>query len=262
MRRIHVLVALIFISASSLVAQKQPITHEALFLMKRVGAPSISPDGKWVVMSVTEPAYDEKDQTSDLWIVPADGSAPPRRLTSTKASESDVTWAPDSRRIAFSTRREGDEASQIYILDIGGGEAQRVTSISTGARDPEFRPDRKAILFTSVVYPGAMDDEANKRIAKERKDRKYKVRAYDSFPIRQWDRWLDDMQIHVLVQDLAPGAKSHDLLAGTSLVKEPGFAGTISEGSGSNLDAIWSPDGSSIVFVATTTRNAGAYAHT
>src|SRR5262245_6267141 len=69
------------------VAAVQPITHEALWMMKRVGAPVLSPDGKWVVFAVTEPAYDEKKEVSDLWIVSADGGAP-RRLTSSKAAES------------------------------------------------------------------------------------------------------------------------------------------------------------------------------
>jgi hypothetical protein len=55
----------------------QPVTHEALWMMKRVGSPVLSPDGKWVVVSVAEPSYDEKKEVSDLWIVPADGSAPP-----------------------------------------------------------------------------------------------------------------------------------------------------------------------------------------
>src|SRR5262252_10416956 len=103
---------------------KQPVTHEALWLMPRVGTPAVSPDGKWVVMPVTMPAYDDKDQTSDLWLVPSDGSAQPRKLTSTKAAETGVTWSADSRRIASSTRREGDEANQIYMLDlVSGGEA-------------------------------------------------------------------------------------------------------------------------------------------
>ena len=44
---------------------------------ERVGAPVPSPDGKWVVFSLVEPAYDEKDQVSDLWIVPTDASARP-----------------------------------------------------------------------------------------------------------------------------------------------------------------------------------------
>src|SRR5262245_3915886 len=105
-------VAAFFIAAATALAQgKAPVTHEAIWLMPRVGAPAPSPDGKWVVFPVVEPAYDESAQVSDLWIVPADGGAQPRRLTSTKAGENDVVWSPDSRRIAFATRREGDEQS-------------------------------------------------------------------------------------------------------------------------------------------------------
>jgi dipeptidyl aminopeptidase/acylaminoacyl peptidase len=238
---------------------KLPVTHEALWLMPRVGAPTLSPNGKWVVVSVTQPAYDEKDQTADLWLTPADGSAPPRRLTSTKATESGVAWSPDSRRIAFATKREGDDVNQIYSLDLSsGGEATRVTSLSTGAASPVWRPDGKAILFTSLVYPNAADDAANKKIAVERKDQKYKVRAYDSFPVRYWDRWLDDRQIHVFVQGVDPGGAPKDLLAGTKLVKSPGFSGRRLD-SGEELDAVWAPDGESIVFAATTNRTSAAF---
>ena len=45
---------------------KKTITHELIWLMKRVGAPVPSPDGRWIVFPVIEPAYDEKDQVSDL----------------------------------------------------------------------------------------------------------------------------------------------------------------------------------------------------
>lgn len=241
---------------------KKPLTHETMWLMKRVGAPSVSPDGRWVVFSVTEPSYDEKEQSSDLWIVPADGGSEARKLTATKASESDVTWSPDSRRIAFSAKREGDEVAQIYVLNVAeAGEAQRVTNVSTGARSPQFRPDGGAILFTSSVYPGAADDEANKKAAKEKKDQKYKVRVYDSFPVRSWDRWLDDQQPHIFVQSLAPDAKAVDLLAGTQLVAMPGFAGRSGgEGGREDIESIWTPDGKGVVFIATSKRNESAYA--
>ena len=221
-----------------------------------------SPDGKWVVFSLVEPAYDEKDQVSDLWIVPADGSAKPRRLTFTKGGESGVAWSPDSRQIAFSARREGDEVSQVYVLDVAdGGEAVRVTSLSTGARSPQWRPDGKALLFVSTVYPGAADDEANKKVAAERKAQKYRVRVYEKFPIRNWDKWLEDTQAHLFIQDAQPGAKAKDLLAGTKLVSERGFAGRVTD-SGEELDAVWTPEGDAIVFVATTNRDAAAYANT
>ena len=246
---------------STIALAKTPPTHEALFLMKRVGAPAVSPDGRWVVTSVTEPSYDDKEQVSDLWLVPADGSAAPRKITFTKAGESDVTWSPDGRRIAFAAKREGDDNAQVYVIDIaGGGEAQRVTNAATGARSPQFRPDGNAILFVTGVWPGSPDDEANRKAAKERKDRKYNVRVYDSFPIRHWDRWLDEQQTHIEIQSLESGSKSKDLLAGTKLVSEPGFSGRGGEGSREEVDAAWSPDGQSVVFAATNKRNTSVYA--
>jgi len=244
------------------IANKVPLTHEAMWMLKRVGAPVPSPDGKWVIFSLVEPSYDEKDQVSDLWIVPVDGSAKPRRLTFSKAGESGVTWSPDSRRIAFTAKREGDDASQIYVLDVAdGGEAVRITSLSTGARSPQWRPDGRALLFVSTVYPGTADDEANKKIAAERKAQKYRVRVYEKFPVRNWDKWVDDTQPHLFVQDAQPGAKAKDLLGGTKLVNERGFAGRVTD-SGEELDAIWTPAGDEIVFVASTNRDTAAYAET
>jgi dipeptidyl aminopeptidase/acylaminoacyl peptidase len=254
-------VALISSAALSQTATKVPLTHEAMWTMKRIGAPIPSPDGKWVVFSLVEPAYDEKDQVSDLWIVPSDGSAKPRRLTFSKGGESGVAWSPDSRRIAFSARREGDEVGQVYVLDVvDGGEAVRITSLSTGARSPQWRPDGKAILFVSTVYPGAVDDDANKKIAAERKAQKYRVRVYEKFPIRNWDKWLEDTQAHLFIQDAQAGAKAKDLLAGSKLAMERGFAGRVSD-SGEELDAVWAPEGDAIVFVASTNRDTAAYAN-
>jgi Tol biopolymer transport system component len=102
--------------AQSAESGKHPVTHEALWMMKRVGAPVVSPDGRWVVFSVTEPAYDEKKEVSDLWIVSTDGTGIPRRLTSTRAAESGPAWSPDSRFLAFATKREDDEVAQMRAV--------------------------------------------------------------------------------------------------------------------------------------------------
>lgn len=249
MKRLSTWIATLFIAAAALAA-KQPITHETLWLMKRVGAPAVSPDGRWVAFSVTEPSYDPKEQTSDLWIVPTDGSAKARKVTSSKATENDVTWSPDSRRIAFSTKREGDEQNQLYLLDIaGGGEAQRVTNVPAGASSPKFSDDGRSVSFISSVK------------LTDAKDRKANVRVYESFPIRNWDRWLDpEKQVHLFVQPLTDGAKAKDIFAGTKLAGSPGFAGTTRGEGGETLRADWSPDGQWIVFGATTARNTAAYA--
>jgi dipeptidyl aminopeptidase/acylaminoacyl peptidase len=232
------------------------LTHELLWMMKRVGAPIVSPDGKWVVFSVLEPSYEPDKEASDLWLVPAEGGTEPRRITNTRAPESGVAWSPDSRSIAFSTKREGDEVEQIYILDLsGGGEARRLTDLATGATSPKWRPDGKAILFESAVFPNALDDDTNRKIAAERKARKYNVRVYEHFPVRQWNQWLDDRQPTLLVQTLEPGAKPKDILSTTVLAHSAGFSGVPdSTSAGSSLAAIWSPDGKEVVFTATIER--------
>lgn len=204
-------------------AGRHAITHEDLWLMKRVGAPALSPDGRWVVIPVAEPAYADDQKSSDLWLVPADGGASPRRLTSSKGSESDAAWSPDSTRIAFAAKRDGDEDFQIYVLDVaGGGEALRVTTVSTGAAKPHWRPDGQALLFTSMIFSGAKTDAENRARLDERKSRKYNARAFDDFPIRHWDRWLDERRPTLMLQPLETGAEARDLLAGTELARGRG----------------------------------------
>src|SRR5205085_7012151 len=126
------------------------------------------------VCSVTDPSYYEADQLSDLWVVSTDGNGEPRRLTNTKSGESGVAWSPDSRRIAFSAKREGDDVAQIYLLDLAtGGEAPRLTNVSTGASNPLRRPDGRAILLLGMVYAGATTDSANRARAAGRRPPKY-----------------------------------------------------------------------------------------
>jgi dipeptidyl aminopeptidase/acylaminoacyl peptidase len=241
-------------------AMKRPITHEDVWLMKRVGTPALSPDGRQVVVAVAEPAYDDAAKASDLWLVPSDGGAMPRRLTHSPGAESGVAWSPDSRRIAFSAKRDGQDEAQIYVLDLAaGGEAERVTNVSTGAGRPLWRPDGEAILFTSMTYPGALTDADNAARIDERKARKYNARVFEQFPIRHWDRWLDERRPTLMLQALGDGSLARDLLAGTALRNAPGFGGDL-DNDGDTIEAAWSPDGGTIAFVATTARDRSARA--
>ena len=215
------LVVLVSVGSAAAQPAKRAITHEDVWLMQRLGAPALSPDGKWVAVAVTEPAYDDK-QSSDLWLVPADGSAQPRRLTHTKTAEGGIAWSPDSTRLAFSARRDGDEAAQIYVLDLArGGESRRVTSAVTGARAAVWRPDGNAILFTSDVYPGAKTDADNRAADAERKARTWNARVFDGFPIRMWDRWLDERRPSLFLQPLDPGARRETCSLGPSSSRAP-----------------------------------------
>jgi dipeptidyl aminopeptidase/acylaminoacyl peptidase len=242
---------------------REPLTHEALWLMKRVGSPAVSPDGRFAVFPVTEPAYDEKKENQDLWIVPVDGSSPPRRLTSGRAGESAPCWSPDSRRLAFTAKRDDDEVAQVYVLDVAvGGEARRVTASPLAARRPSWSPDGTAIAYQSAVWAGAVDLETNRKLAAERKDPKSKVRRYEAFPIRRWDRWLDETRTHVFLVPVDGSAPARDHLAATRLAEEPGFGGAGGEGGTDDLRPAFSPDGRSIVVVASVNRTSAAWSST
>src|SRR5262249_49148356 len=159
-------------------------THENVFLMSRTSRPVVSPDGRWILYSVAQPNYDPAQASSDLWIVAPDGGSPPKRLTARKEAESGAAWSPESTRIAFGAKREGDTVEQIYVMDASGGEATRVTSSATAASNPRWRPDGKAILFESAVRTGPPPDKST-------------ARAFDAMPIRFWNSWLDGSKPHV-----------------------------------------------------------------
>jgi len=247
-------------------ADKRTPTHEDIWLMKRVGAPQVSPDGRWIVVSVVEPSYDDNATLSDLWLIDTTARNSSRRLTSTRRPESGVVWSPDSRRIVFSAQRDNDDVPQLYSLDLAaGGEAQRLTNLSGGARVPVFSHDGGQLAFVSLMYPGTTDDASNKAAIEAFRDRKSNARIYDGFPVRNWDHWLDPRQVRIFVLALdadgfARGAP-RDMLLGTKLLANPGFAGRLTD-TGEEMEVEFTPDNQAIVFVATMNRNRAAYAFT
>ncbi len=250
-----------FVAAPGHAVAKTRLSHEVMWKMTRLSTPVLSPDGSQAVIVVTEPDYDPAAQVVDLWLVATKGSAPPRRLTHSANAEALPAFSADGRLLAFVAKRDSDSAAQIYLLDLArGGEARRITSLSTGARGPKFSPDGRHLLFQSDVYPGSRTDEDNIREAASRSQLKYQVRSYDGFPVRNWDRWLDDRQVHLFAVELSTG-EARDLLAGTELVAMPGFAGR-TEMNQPTLDPTWAPDGKSIVFVASSNGQAAAHALT
>ena len=263
-RRFMSMLLLALVPIATLVADDalRPVTHEDVWLMKRLDTPVVSPNGRFAVVSITEPSYEEEGTVSDLWLIDIGGKNAARRLTASKESESSVDWSPDGRRIAFSTKRGEDEVNQIFVLNMDGpGEAERITDMATGAATPRWSPDGSRIAFESKVYPGAADNEANAAEKKARTERKINVSAYEMFPIRQWDRWRDDLQTHLFVQDAEAGAPATNLLFGSDLISHPGFSGAGSL-SGDSLKPVWTPDGSAVVITATTNLDAAAHSPT
>jgi len=245
-RRIHSLVLFAFLVALPLLAAAAPITFDDFISLGRVSAPDVSPDGKSVVFVVTYYSLDTNRGDSDIYIVPIDGSTPPRRLTTQPGTDREPCFSPDGTKIAFTSTRSGD--SQIWILPLGGGEAWQLTSLSTGASSPQWTPDGSSVVFTSSVYPDCPDDDCNAKRLKDEADAKCKARVIDELLYVHWDHWRDERRSHVFVVDASGAGAPRDL---TPVEWE---VPTITLGS--SHDVAVSPDGAELCVVANTDSNA------
>lgn len=185
-------------------ADPQILTPESMWALQRIGPPTISPDGRYAVAPVTRFDVEADKGISDLWWYATDGSVQ-RVLTSHAAAESNPAFSPDGRWLAFVAQREGDSAPQLYLLDIAGGEARRLTQVPTGVAAPKWYGDSRRLAFISRVWP-ELDFAAMAARIKQRADSKMTARVWDETPVSYWDQLIDDRQAHVYAVDIDGGA--------------------------------------------------------
>ena len=196
-------------------AGPRPMTVEDLWKMQRVGSPALSPDGKWVAFTVTAWSMEDNKANTDLWLVPADGGEPPRRLTWNEKTDTRPRWSPDGKHLMFVSKR-GEGPSQLYRLPMAGGEAEPLTDLPVAPASAQWFPDGKRIAFAARTWPDLNDDfEAVKKRLDERKE-ETQVRIADTRRVRYWDHYLTDGRFTHLfeldletreVRDLTPGSE-------------------------------------------------------
>jgi dipeptidyl aminopeptidase/acylaminoacyl peptidase len=114
-----------------------------------LGAPTVHPDGSAAVVSVRRVDLDADDYTSQLWLIPTDGS-PIRQLTYAWQDGS-PTYSPDGKWIAF-IRGEKDDAGkvgkpQLWVMPTGGGDARKLTDAKLGVADATWSGDSTRLAY-------------------------------------------------------------------------------------------------------------------
>ena len=219
--------------AGSLAAQtapaKRPITLDDLAKIARVGSPVLSPDGAWVIYSVSRPDMKEDKNHTDLWMIKWDGTNNVQ-LTFGKEGASHPAFSPDGRYISFVSSRPGKaKGSQIWVLNRMGGEPEQFTAI-TGYEISNYAwsPDSKRLLLSLEPKDGPEPEDGKpapqKPIVIDRYHFKQDIEGY----------LRNDQREQLYLYDIA--TKKLDKLTTDKNVDEE--------------NAKWSPDGQWIAYVS------------
>lgn len=244
-RFIGTVTAILFLAmtASAQTPERRAITFHDLISMQRVSDPQISPDGNWIAYSVATPNLEANKISRDVWIVPTTGGEP-RQLTR-GGSDERPRWSPDGKKIAFLSSRNG--APQVYWIALDGGEATRLTSLTTGADNELWSPDGKWVAFVSSVYPDCKTDACDADRDADKEKSKVKARIYEKLLYRHWTEWWDGKRSHLFVASM-DGKTIRDLMPGADYDVPPFNLG--------EPEAIaFSPDGRELCFTANTDKD-------
>jgi len=198
---------------------QQTWTPEMQVKMKVIGSPQVSPDGKRIVYTVNEAvmSVEKSEFVTQIWLANTDGASA-FQITYGEKSSTNPKWSPDGNWLAFTSNRK-DNKNNLYILRLGGGEAEPLTDVKTGVSNFDWSADGRWIAYTM----------SDKKSDEEEKNDKGK----NDF------RWVEENQkmSRLFVVSVMKDASGK---------REPRQLSTENYNVSGDFD--WSPDGSKIAF--------------
>src|SRR5690606_6290691 len=115
---------------------------------------AFTPDGKALVFAAKDVGREEAWSTNfDLFVAPVDGSAKPRRLTTNPAWDTQPSFSPDGRTMAYlAMARPGYEADRYQIVlreGLDGAERRLAESWDRSPHELVWSKDGKTLYATA-----------------------------------------------------------------------------------------------------------------
>ena len=228
------------IAASTLVGtlpasahEGQHMTPEMMLSLARVGASSLSPDGKTVVYSVGFPNIKENKIRTELFSIASNGTGR-RQLTQGIAGLQAARWIQQGRRISYISSESGEP--QVWTMAPDGTDRKQVTRIEGGLSDYLFSPDETKLAYIKEISFGKSTKEVYPDLPKAT------GRIVTDLMYKHWDEWVETIP-HIFIASVGnePITSGKDILEG-----EPYEAPTKPFGGSEELS--WSPDGKTLAY--------------
>ena len=191
MRNLILPSAIALAAALSTPAAARPMTEVDLATLKRVAAPTASPDGRWVVFQMTETAAETYKRSAGLWLVDrnAKDAKPVAIADAAGKNETSPAFHPDGSLYFLS---DASGTNQIWRVDpkSTGAPAAQVSDTKADVEGYKISPDGKRLLAWGDIAKECADfgcDAKNKgALVGPGTGRLYKDGA--GF-VRHWDHW-------------------------------------------------------------------------
>ena len=228
------------IAASTLVGtlpasahEGQHMTPEMMLSLARVGASSLSPDGKTIVYSVGFPNIKENKIRTELFSIASNGTGR-RQLTKGIAGLHGARWIQQGRRISYISSESGEP--QVWTMAPDGTDRKQVTRIEGGLSDYLFSPDETKLAYIKEITFGKSTKEVYPDLPKAT------GRIVTDLMYKHWDEWVETIP-HIFIASVGnePITSGKDILEG-----EPYEAPTKPFGGSEELS--WSPDGKVLAY--------------
>ncbi len=231
-------------------------TARDLAMLDRVADPRLSPDGAWVAYQLRETDYAANKGITGIWLVAVPAAAADaasgatlvsaeRRLSAPGVASWMPRWRRDSKALYFLSTRSG--TSQVWRLDLAGGDAQPVTHAPLDIASFMLSPDGRHLVVAMDVFLDCDTPECSKRRLDERAARQDTGQLYERLFMRHWDAWSNGTRSQLFIYALdAQG----DAAGAPAWLTRGIDADVPSKPFGDDSEFAFTPDGRALIFSA------------
>ena len=171
------------------------LTPHDVARIQSVSDVAVSPDGERIAYTVSVPRNPLAEEDGTAWrtlhvLDVATGES--REYVGGELRVGSPVWTPDGQRVLYLARREGDDATSVYGIPVGGGESTRMLAHPTGVSAFSPSPDGRRVAFLST------DPEPEYRAAMRKKGFRQEVFEEDERFTRVWVADLETGDARVL----------------------------------------------------------------